>query len=357
MNKPLAIGIGLLLLICLVLFSTTYSVSFHEVAIRQTFGQATDESVVTEPGLHFKLPIFADQITTYDTRLQLLESALDTIPTADGQQVVVRAYLLWQIDTDEGGPRRFDTSHRSLEAASTAIDDQFRTAIAAGISRYNFDDLIGTDSRLPEAEEAILAHLDSLRETGIVPRSVGISQVLLPPRVTRNVLERMKATREILGRAERFKGDAEAERIESEARTMADKIRAFAELRAEEIRAAGNEEAARYIAEMAKDVELATFLVHLQALDRALSERTTVVLPTAFSPWHLMNLSTRVDGRGLPMPDAETMAAQPNLIAPLGDGPLAQSGVIPAESPHHPDLNDEDAPRGTEQNDSAPEQE
>jgi regulator of protease activity HflC (stomatin/prohibitin superfamily) len=231
MNKPLTIGIGLLLLICLVLFSMTYSVSFHEVAIRQTFGQATDDSVVTEPGLHFKLPIFADQITKYDTRLQLLETALDTIPTADGQQVVIKAYLLWQIDTNEGGPRRFDTSYRTLEAAANAIDDQFRTAVAAGISRYNFDDLIGSQSRLPDAERAILAQLESLRDTGIVPRTVGISQVLLPPRVTRNVLERMKATREILGRAERFKGDAEAERIEPKRarwRTRFGRLQSFA---------------------------------------------------------------------------------------------------------------------------------
>lgn len=341
MNKPLAIGIGLLLLICLVLFSTTYSVSFHEVAIRQTFGQATDESVVREPGLHFKLPIFADQITTYDTRLQLLETALDTIPTEDGQQVVIRAYMLWQIDTEGGGPRRFDTSYRSIEAATVAMEDQFRTAVAAGISQYNFDDLIGADSRLPAAEEAILSHLDSLRETGVQPRSVGISQVLLPPRVTRNVLERMKATREILGRAERFKGDAEAERIESEARTMADKIRAFAELRAEEIRAAGNEEAARYIAQMAEDVELATFLVHLQALDRALSEQTTVVLPTAFSPWHLMDIGTRVDARGLPQPAGEEYAAGGESP---DDAPLVQAPLLTPDQPEpsNPNANNDD---------------
>jgi modulator of FtsH protease HflC len=356
MNKPLTIGIGLLLLICLVLFSMTYSVSFHEVAIRQTFGQATDDSVVTEPGLHFKLPIFADQITKYDTRLQLLETALDTIPTADGQQVVIKAYLLWQIDTNEGGPRRFDTSYRTLEAAANAIDDQFRTAVAAGISRYNFDDLIGSQSRLPDAERAILAQLESLRDTGIVPRTVGISQVLLPPRVTRNVLERMKATREILGRAERFKGDAEAERIESEARTMADKIRAFAELRAEEIRAAGNEEAARYIAQMAEDVELATFLVHLQALDRALSEHTTVVLPTAFSPWHLMDIGTRVDARGLPQAPAEAYVTLPDGRVVPAHRPLAQARDA-NPNPSEESKRDTDESGSIDRSNESPEQE
>lgn len=357
MNKSLTIGIGLLLLICFVLFSTTYSVSFNEVAIRQTFGQATDDSVVTEPGLHFKLPIFADQITTFDTRLQLLETSLDTIPTADGQQVVIRAYLLWQIDTSDGGPRRFDAAYRSIEGASNAIADQFRTAVGAGISRHNFDDLIGSNSRLPEAEQAILAQLETLRETGIVPRSVGISQVLLPPRVTRNVQERMKATREILGRAERFKGDAEAERIESEARTMADKIRAFAELRAEEIRAAGNEEAARYIAQMAEDVELATFLVHLQALDRALSEQTTVVLPTAFSPWHLMDITTRVDGRGLPQPSDEAVAGGRSRTSAAGESPLAQAPIVATNPTNQESTQDADRDRSEQSSSQRSDQE
>jgi modulator of FtsH protease HflC len=326
MNKPLVIVVGLLLLLCLVLFSMTYSVAYHEVAIRQTFGQATDESVVTKPGLHFKLPVFVDRITKYDTRLQLLETPLETVPTADGQQVVVKAYLLWQIDTAEGGPRRFDTSYQSLDAAKQNMQDQFRSAIAAGISRYRFDDLIGANSRLPDAERAILAQLESLRETGVDPRSVGVSQVLLPPRVTQNVLQRMKATREILSEAERIKGEAEAERIRSQARTMADKIRAFAELRAEEIRATGNEEAARYIAQMAEDVELATFLVHLQALERSLSERTTVVLPTSFAPYHLMDTRTQVDGRGIPMPKDGVLAG-PGASTPT---PLAQA---PAANP------------------------
>ena len=89
MNKLLAIGVGALLLLVLVVFSTTYTVSFHEVAIKRTFRESSSDSVKTEPGLKFKWPIFQDS-KKYDTRLQILESPQDEILLADDQQVVVK---------------------------------------------------------------------------------------------------------------------------------------------------------------------------------------------------------------------------------------------------------------------------
>ena len=38
MNKLLAIGVAAILVLLLLVFSTTYTVSFHEVAIQQTVG-------------------------------------------------------------------------------------------------------------------------------------------------------------------------------------------------------------------------------------------------------------------------------------------------------------------------------
>lgn len=332
MNKPLVIGIGLFLLVLFVLFSTTYSVSYHEVAIKKTFGQTSEDSVVREAGLKPKLPIFADQITKYDTRLQLLESPLETIPTADGQQIVVDAFMLWQIDIDGDGPLRFDNTYRSIDGAAMSIRDQFITALNAGLSQFRFDELVGSDSRLAEAEQAILEELDGLEANGILPRTVGISRMQLPSAVTTAVLARMKATRETLADAERFKGQAEAERIESEARTMADRIINFANQRAEEIRARGNQEAATYIGEMAQDEELAIFLVYLDALEMALSERTTLVLEGHREPWNLMRLSTPTNSRGIPgMPEGAEIVARPDDAVggngELGTGDEPDSGA------------------------------
>lgn len=322
MNKPLAVGIGLLLLVFLLLFSMTYSVRFHEVAIRKTFGQSDADGIITEPGLHFKLPIFADQVTRLDTRMQLLESPLETIPTADGQQVVARVFLLWQVDTEGDGPQLFETRFRGVEYANAALNERFRTAIAAGIAQFRFHELLGAQSRLTDAEQAIMDELAALRNEGVRPVTVGISQVMLPARTSRAVLERMEATRERLAQAERSKGQAEAERIDSESRTMAEKILAFARQRAEEIRAVGNEEAAKYIQQMSEDEDLAIFLVYLDALEASLSERTTMVLPADMAPWHFMRLSSPVDARGIPHP-TEALAQAADERRRLADATAA----------------------------------
>jgi membrane protease subunit HflC len=304
MNRALAVGVGLLLVVLLLLFSTTYTVRFNEVAIKATFGQTDDSSVVREPGLHFQWPIFIDKVTKLDTRLQLVESPHEEITTADGLQIVVRAYLLWRIR--EGGEMDFFKRYVSIDGATDQLPGQFRTAFTGALSQYEFNDLVGQESRLPAAEEAIrVAMTDALFAEGVEPVSVGISQVMLPAKTTRAVLQRMQATRNVRAEAERYKGNAEAERIQSEAKTMADKIRAFATQRAEEIRALGEVQAAKYLEQMSQDEEsedLAVFLVWLNALQRALGNNTTVVLPVEVEPFHLLTPGATSAGEPIPQP-------------------------------------------------------
>ena len=70
---------------------------------------------------------------------------------------------------------------------------------------------------------------------------------------------------------------------------MAETIRAFADLRAEEIRAEGNEKAREYLEQLREDEEFAIFLVHLDALAQMLDKTTTLVVPTNVAPFDLMN--------------------------------------------------------------------
>jgi regulator of protease activity HflC (stomatin/prohibitin superfamily) len=109
----------------------------------------------------------------------------------------------------------------------------------------------------------------------------------------------MKTRRDTLAEAERDRGAAEALRITSEAQTSADKILAFASQRAQEIRARGEEQAAEYLQQMSRDENLAVFLIWLDALEKALSRNTTVILETDFAPWHLMNMDGQEDSEGL----------------------------------------------------------
>lgn len=301
MKRPIAIFSGIALLLILLLFSMTYTVSFHEVGIRSRFGQTSVDSIVRDAGLHFRLPFFADTVTLLDTRMKIHQSPLELLQTADGQQIVVKAYLLWQVDSDGAAPLNFFRSHGSAEGAKGSIDGQFRDALSV-LSSYSFDELTGATNKLSAAEASILDRLTTLKTSGIVPVSVGINRLLLPPKTTTAVLNRMQARRETLAEQRRAKGMADAEAIRAEARAKHDKIMAFASQRAEDIRAEGEAQAAEYLQQMGEDEELAIFLAWLDALETSLSQNTTLVLESNVAPWHLMNLDSETQVGEIPQP-------------------------------------------------------
>ena len=301
MKRPLAIFSGIALLLILLLFSMTYTVSFHEVGIRSRFGQTTENSIIRDAGLHFRLPFFADTVTLLDTRMKIHQSPLELLQTSDGQQIVVKAYLLWQVDPDGTAPLDFFRSHGSADGAKSSIDGQFRDALSV-LSSFSFDELTGATNKLSTAETSILDRLKTLKASGIVPVSVGINRLLLPPKTTTAVLNRMQARRETLAEQRRAKGMADAEAIRAEARAKHDKIMAFASQHAEDIRAEGEAQAAEYLQQMGEDEELAIFLAWLDALETSLSQNTTLVLESNVAPWHLMKLDSDSEIGEIPQP-------------------------------------------------------
>jgi len=290
MKKTFAIVVGLIVVLVLVIFSTTFSVSYNEIAIRSRFGKVGEDSIVREPGLHFRLPFFIDSIHLLDTRLQLLESPLETIQTKDGQQVVVRGFLIWRIDQDGESPLHFYESYADIPAAQIAIRTQFRDALNA-IGSWELDALLNEDSALPEAEAAVLARMQEVAIAGVKPVAAGISRLVFKESTTGEVTRRMQARRETLADNERTRGEAEAQRIRSEAETTAEKILAFAAQRAQEIRTKSEERAAAYLAQMSQDEELAVFLIWIDTLEKALARNTTVLLETDQMPWALIDTS------------------------------------------------------------------
>ena len=309
MKKAAAIIIGLAILFVLLLFSMTYSVGFNQVALKSHFGKVDSSSIIREPGLHFRWPFFADSVTTYDTRVQLLQTGQENLQTADGLQVIVKAFLLWRLESEGDGPLEFYQAFPEMADANGALITQFRDAVSV-VSEYAFDDLLGKDNKLDEIESKILARMDSTVSQGVKPVSAGISRILLRPKVSQEVIKGMQARRNTLAENERARGEAEAERIKSEATTITDKIYAFAEQRAQEIRTRADERSARYLEEMSQDEELAVFLIWLDTLQKALSKNTTVIIDTDFAPWHLMKPESPDGSLSIPKPQADAGASE-----------------------------------------------
>ena len=320
MNRTFAVSVGILLLVVLVLFSTTYTVRFSEVAVRTTFGKTSTASVQTKPGIHFRYPLFADRVTTYDTRVQLALTPLVEVPTADGLSVVVRAFLMWKMDTAPEAVLRFASSYASGSEADDALTNHLVTAVKASLGRYAFDDLIGPDSRLADAEREIQGQVELVVSSqGITPVVVGISQVQLPAKITKAVLARMQATRTKLAETERSSGHAEASRITGAANTIVAALQAFADQRAEEVKGEANRKAAEYLRDMSENEEFAIFLVQLDTLRAALKDTTTLILSDRAAPWHLLS-QTNLSGGPIPHPAiAGTMTTIDSAPADEGD--------------------------------------
>jgi membrane protease subunit HflC len=308
MNKRTsAIALGLAIVAALVLYSTTYTVNFHEIAIRERFG--VPSGVERNAGLHFKWPFFIDNVTKIDRRKQLAESPLVQTATADGLQVVVQAYLFWQVKDSDADVQAFYQSYGgSIDAASKDLEQALAGAVKA-VAGFRFDELVGPNARLADAEKAILAGVSATTKTGVEPVAVGLAQVVLPERVSVPVLSRMGEVQNTLARIEGAKATSQADALKSQANSQADTIRAFAAQWAARIEAKGNEEAAVYYERMKQHAELATFLAWIDAMRAGLRGSTTFVGDTTTAPFHLLDLSTPLDANGVPQPPAKSADA------------------------------------------------
>lgn len=329
MNKrSSAIALGLAIVAVLVLYSTTYTVNFHEIAIRTRFGKPA--GVERDAGLHFKLPFFIDSVTKIDRRKQFVESPLVQTATRDGLQVMVQAYLLWQVKDNDADAQAFFVSYGgSLDEASRKLEQTLSGAVKA-VAGFNFDELVGPNAKLAEAEKAVLSGVAGATKVGVEPIAVGLSQVVLPQKTTVSVLSRMAEVQNTLAKLEAAKASSQAEALKSQATSQADTIRAFATQWASRIENKGNAEATQYYERMKQHSELATFLAWIDAMRAGLRGSTTFVGDTSHAPFHLFDLSTRVDKNGIPQPkDASASNTSGVANSTISTGSATPRGAQP----------------------------
>lgn len=301
MSRTITATVAVLIVLVLILFNTTFTVNFHELAVTTRLGRPA--GIVRDPGLHLKLPFFIDTVAKLDTRSQLVRSPMVTVQTADDQQVLVQAYLLWKIGEDDEQAQAFYNSYGSIAGVQRELETLLQGSVAQ-VGGYRFDELIGADSKLSEAEDSILADVQANATTGVVPLSVGISRVVFPPKTTTAVMRRMSAVQETLANLEEARGNSEANTIKQQATARAQIIRDFAEQWAASIEAKGNEEATRYYEQMREHADLAIFLSWLETLRSGLRGSTTFVTDMTKAPFHLIDLDAPVDESGIPQPAA-----------------------------------------------------
>jgi len=317
-------GLFVLMLLAVTL---TYSVRFTEAAVLTTFGKASEESTIKEPGLRFKLPYPIQSVTKYDTRARLLETRLEALQTADDKQIIIETFLVWKVEDPLEFFKRFSNAGRRADdhyaRATSTLTTLLRGAMAE-TGRFELSELFTPElggSQIPALEAAMMQALSStgeqgqsLADYGIKPVQVGISRILLGEETTGAINDQMAATRDRLAKELEDEGAAAAVAIRTKASSDAQRILAFARLRAEEIRQTGVIEASRFTSQMDELPSLATFLAGIDFMKNTYGERITLIL-TADSP-------------GLSLLQLDKFQAAENGVLPdmgLGDVPLLSS--------------------------------
>lgn len=299
MKVQLMIVVAAVVLVALLSRMVTYSLRFTEVAVVTTFGEAGENSTITDAGLHFKAPYPIQSVTKYDTRVRFLQARSETQQTADDRQIVVEAFVTWSVRDPLAFYQRFSNAGEREADHYRRAEEILRSALRSGLSetsRSRMEDLFTSEgsSKLPELESRVLAAMtgggaggQSLDSSGIDVKTVGINRVVLPEETTTAVFDRMAADRDRLVKEIEAQGMSSAAAIRSSANAKAETIKAFASARAEEIRTQGDIEGAMYLEKMNAFPELAIFLRNVEFMASVMSRRLTLVFPTSMPGFDL----------------------------------------------------------------------
>lgn len=272
-----------LVVVFLVLYTVSVRVSqLSDLMVVTTFGQTTRVLSGRDPdqaGLHFKWLYPIQEVVAYDARTYLMEDSYEQGSTKDSKQVMSSVFCAWRIED----ANRFLRSIKSVEAAQGQIKTFVREAKNRAIGGRQLAELVNTDPermKLADVEtDCTKAVSDKLRnEFGIGVVMIGIKRLGLTEGVTATVIDTMKAERAAKAAEYTAEGASSATAIRERAMAARDKIAAFADRKAKEIRGQGEGALAEILNRFRGHEALVTYLRALEALRAGMSGRTVLVL-------------------------------------------------------------------------------
>jgi membrane protease subunit HflC len=232
-------------------------------------------SVLTQPGLTFRVPLISD-VRTFDNRLLYFNAEPLPIQTRDEERIVVDNYVVWRILD----PLQYFGSFPTGRApAESQIDRVVRARVRQVIGQRTLAEVL-TTARVDIMKEITEATNAGLKGTGIVIEDVRINRTELPKGTEQNVYARMRAERQRLSRQLRAEGEEQGRRIRADSEREALVLVSAAKRDADVLRGEGDAEAARIYAEAySGNAPFSEFVRTLEAYRKVIPQGTTLVLP------------------------------------------------------------------------------
>jgi membrane protease subunit HflC len=319
-TKLIAIALGFLALY--VLFSAAYTVNQTEQVIVTQFGRPVGDPI-TEPGLHFKLPL-VQQINRIDKRYMAWDGPMVEMSTKDKTYIQVDTFARWRI-TD---PMRYYLRLKDERSAQSRLEDILGSETRTAVARHELIEVVRTEKdRQPKQDESAAASLSGvgalgvlrpiqfgrlqiekgifeaaapkLAEFGIELLDIRFKRINYNPQVLERIHQRMISERLQIAARFRSEGEGEAARINGQKERDINEIQSTAYKKVQEIRGEADGKAteiyARAYTQRPEAAEFYRFLKSMETYRKVIGGDATLVLSTNSD---LFSLLKRIEPKG-----------------------------------------------------------
>ena len=259
---------ALAVIVLIVAYSSLFTVPQTRVALVVRLGNPLP--VVTQPGLHVKLPL-VDSVIYVDKRILDLENASEEVTVAEDKRLMVDAFARYRV-TDA---LKFYQSVGTVEGANLRLAPFLNSALRAALGKATLIQVVRDrrDQLMAQVRDQ-LNHDAS--QFGITVVDVRIRRADLPDQNSQAVYRRMQTDREREAQEFRSQGTQKAQEIRAKADRDATVIVAEATSKGEQTRGEGDAERNRIFAEaFGKDPQFFAFYRSMQAYDAGLKPGDT----------------------------------------------------------------------------------
>ncbi|AWN34510.1 protease modulator HflC [Methylobacterium radiodurans] len=267
--------------IAVALYASVFTVGQMQQALVLQFGRVRavlNQTGEDRPGLYFKIP-FMENVVLFDKRVLDLDLPVQTLLTADRQNLEVDAFARYRI-TD---PLRFYQSVNNIALANQRLASFTNSALRNVLARSTRDAIVKTERTrlMNEIQEDVNRQAQAL---GIQIVDLRMTRVDLPAANSSAVYKRMKTEREREAADIRANGDQIAATIRAKADRDVTVLLAEAQQTAEKLRGQGDADKNRILAEaFGKDADFFAFYRSMQAYETGLKgpETRLVISPNS----------------------------------------------------------------------------
>lgn len=264
--------VGILAVALLVLSGSVFTVKETQQVLVLQFGDVKGR--VTDPGLHFKIPV-VQQLRIFEKRILNVDPPAEEVLLADQKRLVVDTFARYRISDMLKYYQTLSTETAAVQRMNNIINASLRGVLGKTTLQNVLS--VERDRLMKDIQEEVNTETDRF---GIEIVDVRIVRADLPVQVTQSTYNRMRSEREREAKEARAQGEELALKIRSEADKERTIMLSEARRDSEILRGEGDKEAIRiYAKAFGQDPQFYEFYRTMEAYKKALiNGGTTMVL-------------------------------------------------------------------------------